>query len=84
LVGRNDDVDVSVSALIEGVIGDACCVDTKRPQLVPPGYGRVLILERTDGLPPFKPWVPDRNCWVFHATAGQAKASHRLERSRLA
>jgi hypothetical protein len=69
LARRNDNVDITVSATIHGMIGDARRVNPERSQLVAPGHGGSLILERTDGLPPVKPRIADRQRRPFGGTA---------------
>jgi hypothetical protein len=58
------------------MIGDARRVHPKCSQLVAPGDGGSLILERTDRLPPVKARITNRHQGVFGATAQEAKTTH--------
>jgi hypothetical protein len=76
LARRDDNVDIALSAAIHGVIGDARRVYPKRSQLVAPGHGGALILERTDGLPPVKPRIANRYWRVLGGTTQEAQTTH--------
>jgi hypothetical protein len=60
---------------VKGMIRHTSCVHAQRPQLVAPGDGRKLILERRDRLPSIEPRVADRYRRFF-ASASQEERTH--------
>lgn len=76
LRGRNDNVDIAMSAAIKRMISDTRRVHTERSQLVAPGHGCALILKRANRLPPVKPRIPNRHRRFFGGTTQEAKTTH--------
>jgi hypothetical protein len=58
------------------MISDARRVYPECSQLVAPGYGGALILERTNRLPPVKPRIANGHWRVFGGTTQEAKTTH--------
>jgi hypothetical protein len=65
-----------VSAMVQGMIGDTCPVDSKGSQLVAPGHGHALILERSDRFPCVKPRVGNGHERVLGGSAQEAKTTN--------
>src|ERR1700683_5157123 len=79
LAGGDDEVDVATSAPIERMVGDAPGIDAERSQLVAPGHGGALILERADGLPAVEARVADRHWRFLGQTPERAWETHPSE-----
>jgi hypothetical protein len=61
LLRWDHEINLTATDSIEFVISHARGFDAHAPELVTPRHGRLLVLERADGLPPVQPWVADRN-----------------------
>ena len=75
LVRRDNEVDVASAEPVERVIGDAAGVEAHMTELIPPGEGSVLLLERAHRLPALEARIADGNR-LFPGTPSEARDMH--------